>query len=184
MKKIILAALALVVAFTFTACESPELTKEELLIQKKGWTLYTATSIPAYKNYEGVTSENLLVSYFIECELDDILYFYENKSSIMNFGKKDCEGQVGKDASLGNWRFLNDNVLEFHLPYFCDESDNLALLEGKVIVLDEETLQLRVPVVFYGDPAKSQGKIRNDRGIRNAKGDDDKFEFTFTYKAK
>jgi hypothetical protein len=184
MKKTLIAAITLLIAFAFIACGPEPLTKEELLIQKKGWELYTATSNPAYTNSSNVTSENLFVSFFYPCELDDILYFNENKSSVLNFGKLICEDQTGKDVSLGNWKFKGEEVLEFHLPYFFDDDNNFALLEGKVIVLDENTLQLRIPVEFVDDdtPAKGKGKIRNDRGIKCAKGESDKFDFTLTYK--
>jgi len=181
MKKLIFALVAL--TFLAAECIKPVPTNEELLAQKKGWELYTATSYPAYTNNEGETSENLFVSYFYECDLDDILYFNENKSSILNFGKKDCEGQVGKDVSLGNWKFLSKDLLEFHLPYFFDTNDNFALLEGKVIILDANTFQVRIPVKFSDKKSPAMPNlIRNDRGMKNAKGDEPDFHFTLTYK--
>jgi hypothetical protein len=186
MKKTLIVAITLLIAFAFTACEDPIKTQEEKLAQKKGWTLYTATSNPAYTNYAGVTSENLFVSFFYPCELDDILSFNENKSSIMNFGKLICEDQQGKDVSLGNWKFKSEKVLEFHLPYFFDADDNFALLEGSVITLDENTFQVRVPVTFVDDPAKGNATnvanvVKNTRGMKAAKGDAE-FDFTLTYK--
>ena len=176
--------MAIAIAVLFTACPVVEKDQEELLTQKKGWTMLTATSDRAYTNFDGISSENLFVSFFYECELDDILHFDINKSSKMDFGKDICDDQTGKEVGLGNWKFKSEKVLEYHLPYFFDDNDNFALLEGAVVVLDETTLTIRVPVEFYDDPVKGSGKIRNDRGIRNAKGDADKYNFTFTYKAK
>jgi len=181
MKKTLIAAIALLIAFVFTACPKPVLTNEDNLTQKKGWELYTATSIPAFTNTDGVTSEDLTKSYFYECELDDILYFYTNKSSILNYGKESCEEEVGKDVSLGNWQFIkNEEVLEFHLPYFFD-GDHFALLEGKIVVLDENTLSLRIPLKFVDDPAKSGTFVVNKRGLKGIK-DDAEYQFTLTYK--
>ena len=185
MKKTFLAAMALIVAFAFSACETPEPTKEELLTQKKGWTMLTATSIPAYENLKtGVINENLFVSFFYPCELDDILYFNTDKSSFMNFGKLICEGEEGDKVSLGNWKFIkNDEVLEFHLPFLFDENDNFALLEGKIVVLDENTLQLRIPVTFEDNPAKSSNRM--GRVVKTLPANskvDPQYQFTINYR--
>jgi hypothetical protein len=155
----------------------PPVTKEDLLTQEKGWELYTATSNPAYTNSIGITSENLVVSFFYACELDDILYFNKNKSSILNFGKLICDDQIGKEVSLGNWKFQGEEVLEFHLPYFFDCDDNFALIEAKVVVLDENTLRLEVPLTFSdGGKAAKRGLIST-----GAKATEN-YVFTFTYK--
>ncbi|MDR0205676.1 MAG: hypothetical protein LBI45_00185 [Bacteroidales bacterium] len=185
MKKLIFALVALV--FLAADCGSLVKDHEQLLTQKKGWELFAATSTPAFTNIDGVTNSNLFKSFWLnyECELDDILFFYENNSSVMNFGKEKCEGQTGKDQSLGNWRFVkNYKVLEFYLPYFFDAEDEerFALLEAEVIELDESTLQLRFPLKYdNGQEPTKAGKIRNDRGMRGAKTVVD-YEFIFTYK--
>jgi len=193
MKKTIFAlmALTLVFAVAFVACnkdkdktETQEEKYTKCLIQKKGWTLSTATSIPAFKPNVGTPDENLFKSFFMECELDDILYFYENKSSILNFGKEKCGAPYpdGKDMSLGNWRLIkNAEVLEFHLPYFTDDDDKMLEIEGKIITLDDNTLVIRIPVDYSENAAK---KMKNTRGATNLRGDDGKYDFTFTYKAK
>ena len=181
MKKTLIAAIALI-AFAFTACQPTEPTKTELLT-KKGWTLSTATSIPAFENKSGVTNENLFVSFFWDCEKDDILNFNQNGSSIMDLGKLICDDQTGKELSLGNWRFLkNEEVLEFYLPYFFNEDNSLARLEAKIVALDANTLTLRIPLEYDNglNPAKS-GKIRNDRGVQDAKSVKN-YEFILTYK--
>jgi len=186
MKKTIFAVMAVIASLSFlaTSCPKPEPTKEQLLCQSKGWQLISATSIPAFTNKENVTSENLFVSFFYPCELDDILYFNENYSSILNFGKLICDDQSGKDISLGNWRIIkNENVLEFHLPYFFNDDDTFYRLEGKIVDLSSELLIVRLPIDFGSNDNPAKGnKIRNDRWLGGAKGDDGKFEFTLTYK--
>jgi hypothetical protein len=183
MKKIFLAVLTAIIAFSFIACEKTDKTRTELLTQKKGWELYTATSIPAFLNKEGVSNENLFISFFWACELDDILNFNENGSSIMNHGKVSCEEGEGKETSLGNWRFLKDEeVLEFYLPFFFNEDDSFARLEAKVVTLDENTLQLRIPISYdNGVPPAKSGKIVNDRGMTGTRSITN-YEFILTYK--
>jgi hypothetical protein len=179
-KTVFLALLALV--FLASDCVKPEKTDEDLLTQKKGWTLLTATANPAYTNNDDVTSENLFVSFFYECELNDVLFFYDTKSSIM---KEFCDDPKGKENSLGNWRFKSDyEILEFHLPYFKDAADDklFALLEGKKIALEENTLTLRIPIEFADKSiAGKSGLVLNERGVRGAKSGY-KGDFTLTYK--
>jgi hypothetical protein len=182
MKKTLIAAIAVLIAFAFTACEpKPDPTNTDLLTQKKGWELFSATSVPAYTNIEGKTSENLFEVYFDPCEQDDILTFNADLSAELDYGKIKCswDGE-GKVKPLGLWRFLeNEKVLEFKLPYFLDFEDQMFLLEGKISTLDATTLTLRIPITFASVPAK--GKAKNIRGIQNAKGDAE-YQFILTYK--
>jgi len=182
MKKLFLVAITILIAFAFTACKNEEKTKEELLCQKKGWLLFSATSNPAFTNIAGVSNQNLFVSFFEACELDDILYFYDNKSSVLNFGKLICDWDEGKDISLGNWRLLkNDEVLEFHLPYFFNDDDTFYTLEAKIIALDENTMTLGMDINYDNGVDPTKGKIKNDRGIKGFRSVVD-YYFTFTYK--
>jgi len=179
-KNILIMAICAIVAFSLTSCEEEEKTRTDLLTQKKGWELLTATSSPAYKNSDGEENENLFKVYFEECELDDILVFNLDKSSFMKQGKNVCEGD-GKDISLGNWRFSpNEEVLEFHLPYFEDARGNFALLEARILVLNDKTLQIRMPIKFTDDP-EVKGGIMNKRGMKGTKVDPE-YQWTFTYK--
>jgi len=182
MKKLFLVATAILVAFAFSACTKPEKTNEELLTQGKGWQLVSATSVPAFTNKDGISSPNLFVSFFYACELDDILYFYMDKSSKMDNGKLLCDWDEGKVTSLGNWRFIkNDKVLEFYLPYFFNDDDSFAKLEGNFVV-DDNTLTLMINIDYDNgpDPAKS-GKIVNDRGLQGTRSVTN-YDFTLTYK--
>ena len=153
-------------------------TNEELITQEKGWILYTATSIPAYESYGGIVSENLFISFFYECELDDIMYYKKNKSQILNFGKMLCEGDEEKEIYLGNWRFLQgETALEFYLPYFFDADGTFYKLEGKIAVLDENTLQIRLPLMF-DDGTKMAKRVLAQKDTKAVK----EYEFTLTYK--
>jgi len=186
MKKLLLVATTILVAFAFTSCDPVvEKTRKELLIQKKGWELYSATSVPAFTNKDGVVNSNLFESFFYDYEKDDILFFYENGSSIMNYGKILESGTTEKEISLGNWRLIKDDkVLEFHLPYFFNDDDTFYQLEADISVLDESTMTLIMKVKYDNGvpPTKSPiNTIRNDRGMKGIRSVTD-YTFTFTYK--
>jgi len=151
-------------------------TKEDLITQENGWLLTAATSFPAFVNWMGISSENLFVSFFYECELDDILYFKKNYSQIINSGKMLCEPAQAKEISLGNWRIIKDEeVLEFQLPYFFTEDDYFVRLEAKIMVLNDNTLILRLPLMF-DDGLKIGKRVFTSQTKTNTC-----YEFTLTY---
>jgi hypothetical protein len=170
MKKTFLAAMALIVAFafTFTACNKAEeeKTTEELLTQTKGWVLTSGTSFPAFVPIEGEPSEDLFKSFFEECELDDINIFKPNRDLVLNYGKELCDGQSGKETTLGRWKFIEDkvDVIQFYLAAYYDDNGNYEPLEAKIIKIDENTLQLRIPIYEYVKSVEPQ------------------YHFTLTYK--
>ena len=157
MKKTLFAlmALTLVCAIALSSCKKdpeevvPEPTKEELLTQEKGWFLVSATSYPKYVPLEGEPNEDLRIVFFYPCELDDINYFKPNKDMVRGFGALLCDGEVGQEETLGKWKFISDEVLQFYLPAYFDENGNYEPLEAKIITLNETTLQLRVPIYEY-----------------------------------
>jgi len=156
----------------------PQPSKDELISQEKGWILSSAVSFPAFVSYSGIVDENLFVSFFYECELDDIMYFKKNGTQTLNFGKNLCDGQTGKEISLGNWRITKDrNVLEFYLPYFFDEYDNFFRLEGELVILDKNTLQIRIPLVFDNGLKKGNRVL-----LPLASKSEICYEFTLTYR--
>ena len=162
MKKTFLAAMALIVAFAFTSCDKPVTpTNTDLLTQKSGWVLTSATSEPAFVPIEGDPSKDLFKSFFFDCEIDDINYFkLENKEHTLNAGKdgktydleaEDCAKST-KDITLGKWKFINDKetVLQFYLAAYYDEkTGNYEALEAEIVTLDANTLQLSVPIYEY-----------------------------------
>ena len=154
---------------------------EELLTQEKGWMLTAATCDPAFEMFDGSLIENLFDGFLYDCELDDIIFFYKNYAQYLNYGKFRCEWEIETGIKLGNWKIKEDeNVLEFQLPYFYDEYDNFARLQGKIVNLDNNTLKLIVPIVF------DDGTKLTKRGfIPSSTKTIKEYEFTLTYtKAK
>jgi hypothetical protein len=193
MKKTIFALMALTIAFAtlFTTCKKDEtektpgeVTTDFLTKAKKGWELTAAIADRAYTNKDGVTSENLLESYFVDCEKKDILFFEESGHKI-EYGKPLCSWRSGAGESLGQWKLINnDKVLQFHLPYFVyGENDDYTPLQGTIQSIDEKQFIVTVPIDFGDeDGAAKIGKARNDRGIK-VRGEDI-YKITFTYRAK
>jgi len=153
-------------------------TKETLLTQENGWILSSATSTPPFESYDGIVNENLFVSFFFECELDDIMYFNKNKLQVYTFGKMLCEWDYGQFINLGSWHLLNEETeLEFYLPYFFDEDDSFAKLVAKIVILDKNTLQLLLPLSF-DDGTKKAKRVLTSSNAKETK----EYEFTLTYK--
>jgi len=179
MKKTLFTVLAIFFAISFlaTSCNPDDPTKEELLTQKKGWKLTAATSDPAYlldKEGVDVPITNLFDGYIYKDELDDIIYFKENKSEILNYGKdgSTCDGKYkGTERSLGNWELPNDNLLKFYFPAY-DE-----LLSAVVLTLDESTLKVSVKIAEDDEIVASP----TYRGSKNASKTVRDYVFTLTY---
>ena len=179
MKKLFLVAFTALIAFSFTfmACEKdPEKkTTEEMLTQEKGWTLTAGTSNPEYELLSGGKISNLFDGYVQSCELDDIIFFKENKSEILNFGKVRCDWDPdGKEVSLGNWNLIDDSHLKFYFPAYEE------LLEAVILVIDDNTLKLQFNFDEDDgdDPAKFARGPKDPKTVRN-------YTFTLTYsKAK
>ena len=83
MKKV-LSVLAIAALFLVgvTSC-TQEKTATELLTQKNGWVLSSATSSPAYHLSDGSFATDLMTEgYLMAWELDDIIVFNENGSHL------------------------------------------------------------------------------------------------------
>jgi hypothetical protein len=74
MKKMFLAVLTAIIAFSFLACEKTDKTNEEMLTTKKGWVMTAATSNPPYimSDGSGAAYPDLYKNVFEKYELDDI----------------------------------------------------------------------------------------------------------------
>jgi hypothetical protein len=153
-------------------------TKEDLLSQEKGWKLIAGTCEPPYESWDGTLSSDLFEVFLFDCERDDIIFFYKNHTQYLNYGKFLCDWESGTGVNLGYWSIKEDeNLLDFYLSYFLDENDNFARLEGKIIVLDDNTLKLDIPLVFDdGSKLAKRGLISSD-----AKAVID-YVFTLTYR--
>ena len=181
MKKTIFAlmALTLVFAVAFVACnKDKDKTEDELkvnhLTQKKGWVLTAATAEPKYELNAGALIDDLFDGFISNCEVDDIIYFKETGSQMLNFGKDGktypCDAvQSQKEKSLGNWEFANDNKnLKFYFPAYPQQ------LEAVILKLDENTLKLSVAIDETTPGTKSI--LHRGNSKKNYKG-----IFTLTY---
>jgi hypothetical protein len=151
-------------------------TPEELITQDKGWFLTAATSTPAFEMMDGDLIENLFDGFFWDCELDDIMFFKKDGIQILNFGKNLCEDQIGKEMALGYWKIKDRTILEFQLPYFLDENGIFYRLQGEILILDQNTLQIRLPLAF------DDGTKMAKRGFVSLSAKTIKsYDFTLTY---
>jgi hypothetical protein len=174
MKKMFFAVLTALIAFSFIACDKTEKTTEEYLTQTKGWTLTAGTCDPAYELWSGGKITNLFDGFIQACELDDIIYFQENKSQVLNFGKVRCDWDPdGKEVSLGNWNLIDNSHLKFYFPAYEEP------LEAVILKIDDETLKLQFN--FDEDdgeePAKFSRGPKDPKTVRN-------YTFTLTYSKK
>ena len=151
MKKLFLVAITILVAFAFSACTSTEKTTEELLTQKKGWVLTSATSVPAFVPFEGAPNVDLFKSFFYECELDDINIYKVGGDMMLNYGKDICTGQTGKEEFLGKWKFIEgkEDVIQTYLTAYYDDKGNYDPLEAKIASISETNLTLVIPIFEY-----------------------------------
>ncbi|MCL2167520.1 MAG: hypothetical protein FWH59_00140 [Lentimicrobiaceae bacterium] len=161
MKKLILISMAIMIAFAFTSCGDKELTKEEMLTQKKGWILNQATCSPDYQlnNDEWCDTDLLNGGFFFDCEKDDIFYFKDDKSFVMSYEKEKCDwNEAGKEENMGRWEFQeNETWVQFYMgAYYDDENNEYFKLRGIIKELDKETLRLEVPINEDYPVAKSR----------------------------
>ena len=170
MKKMFLAVLTAMIAFSFLAC-TKEKSVEEMLTQKKGWELTTATCSPAYKLWSGATTTNLFEGYISSCELDDVMIFDPNYAQILDLGKDLCTDQSGKQLALGVWKLIDDDHLDLYLPYYPG-----FLLHAYILKIDDEALKLQIN--FDEDdevPATAYRGPKDSKTVRN-------YTFDLTYK--
>ena len=127
MKKVLsVLAIAALFVVSFSSCGGGK-TATELLTQKKGWVLSSATSSPAYQLTDGSYATNLMTEGYLKAwELDDIIVFNENGSHLLNPGKNLPESAADgfvAETSLGNWSFDNVENPEYifmQVPFLFD----------------------------------------------------------------
>ena len=168
-------------AFMSSGCNpepEPDPTRAELLTQPNGWQLTAGTSDPAYQLELGVPITNLFDGFVAECELDDILYFNQNGSEILSFGKDEktypCEEeQTIKEKSLGNWALTEeDTKLKFYFPAYEEQ------VTATIISLNETTLKLSL-AISEDDGVEASPLYRGIRGSKTIR--DYVFTLTYTY---
>jgi len=192
MKKTLIAAIALI-AFAFTACEKPELTKEQMLTTKNGWVLTAATSEPPYimlaeEGEEPEHLRDLLKGYFLDFEMDDVYFYASDHGLKVDPGKKlpsaeDLAAGLGYDkvTTLGTWNMTYPTLLT-KVPSFYDKKadGSWVLDEVTITTLNESTLTY----TYTWDVKAKSAKMTGKRAPRASKGDPERYTFTLTFTAK
>ena len=151
MKKVfcVLAVAALFV-LSFSSC-GKEKTATELLTQKNGWVLSSATSAPAYQMLDGSYAGDLINDgYLYDFEAAYIIAFNENGNEIVKPGKvvaaEDFDGDAYRaETSLGNWAFdktENPEYISMQIPFFYDEAAEYC----QILSLTENELRIKCTI--------------------------------------
>jgi len=160
MKKV-LSVLAVAALFLvgITSC-TQEKTATEMLTQKNGWVLSSATSAPAYQMMDGSFAADLINDgYLYDFEAAYVIAFNENGSEIVKPGKTvapedfDPEWCYRAETSLGNWFFDNAENPQFitmQVPFFYDEAPELC----QILSLTENELRIKCTINDDDNPAK------------------------------
>ncbi len=161
MKKVLsVLAIAALFVVSFSSCGGNEKTATELLTQKNGWVLSSATSSPDYLMSDGSYAGDLINDgYLYDFETAYIIAFNENGSEIVKPGKvtaaDDFEGDAYRaETSLGNWSFDNADKPEYismQVPFFYDED----VEKCQVLALTED--EFRIKCTINDDSPVSKG---------------------------
>ena len=149
MKKVLsVLAIAALFVVSFSSCGGNEKTATELLTQKNGWVLSSATSAPAYQMLDGSFAGDLINDgYLYDFEAAYIIAFNENGNEIVKPGKvvaaEDFDGDAYREeTSLGNWSFdktENPEYITLQIPFFYDEEAEYcqSFQEGLIKIVEE-----------------------------------------------
>ena len=160
MKKVLsVLAIAALFVVSFSSCGGGK-TAAELLTQKKGWVLSSATSAPAYQMLDGSFAGDLINDgYLYDFEAAYVIAFNENGSEIVKPGKTvapedfDPEWCYRAETSLGNWFFDNAENPQFitmQVPFFYDEAPEYC----QILSLTENELRIKCTINDDDNPAK------------------------------
>ena len=160
MKKV-LSVLAVVALFlvSFSGCGHNK-TYTEMLTQKNGWVLSSATSEPAYHMLDGTLAQDLINDkYLFDFEAAYIIVFDENGNEIVKPGKVvapedfDPEWCYRAETSLGNWTFdnpENPSLISMQIPFFYDAAPEVCYIKS----LTESELRIQCTINDESDPSK------------------------------
>lgn len=144
---------AAVCMLAFSSC-TKEKTMTEMLQIKKGWTLSTATSAPAYNLNGGGQIGNLFDGYVFDCEKDDIITFKEDGFEYMNPGDDVCDNQAADESSIGSYSLNEDAMtMDMQIPFFYDA----AVESVKVVELTEDVLKVNYTFTEVEETTKAPG---------------------------
>lgn len=174
MKRLFLVAAFAVVAMVLGSCDQSNVSATDALTIKDGWQLAEGTIVPAYELLNGDLVDDVM-DFLLPCEQDDNILFNANGSETIktNVTCADSEGEFGlQDPEVAAlWHFdnpENPERLYLQLPFFYnDDMDNYdeELENCEIINLTKDEMKLRYTLRFT-----------------NAKGDDEKYTFTFVYR--
>ena len=162
MKKVLsVLAIAALFVVSFSSCGGGK-TAAELLTQKKGWVLSSATSDPAYQLSDGSQAQDLISDKYLEdFEVAYVIFFNENGNEIVKPGKVvapenfDPEWCYRAETSLGNWSFdnaENPSLINMQIPFFYDDAQEICYLKS----LTENELRIQCVMNDEDNPAKQQ----------------------------
>ena len=189
MKKIFLAVLTAMIAFSFLACDKTDKTNEEMLTTKKGWVMTAATSDPAYIMDDGTGNHvtDLYKNMFETYEKDDIYtYATVEDGQALKVDPKTI-GTYGyqKLETLGIWRlFDNDKQLVTKVPGFYDFDEKTGVWTMDVVsnVTISETTLTYSYTWKTNDPAAKA--LKGTRAPRITRDDPEQYTWTFTFTAR
>ena len=146
MKKVFcVLAVAALFLVSFVGCNGGQ-TYTEMLTQKKGWVLSSATSNPPYEmSDQSLVSDLMTEGYLYDFENDYIIIFNEDGTEYVKPGKtvapEGTEDAYTAETFIGNWRFDNEilpTLLYMQVPFFYDEEIEVC----KILTLTKDELKL------------------------------------------
>lgn len=160
MKKVF-SVLAVVAMFliSFSGCNQDQ-SYTDLLIQKKGWVLSSATSNPPYQmEDQSLVSDLMTEGYLYDFENEYVITFNEDGTEYVKPGKtvapEDFDGDAYRaETQIGNWRFDNDlipSLLYMQVPFFYDEDVEVC----KLLSLTKD--ELKVSCTINDDDPAAKG---------------------------
>lgn len=126
-KNILIIGLICIFAIGLTSCgKNKEKTNTEKLCNEKGWVLKSATAAPYYTMKSGEKITDVYTDYLYAHERDEIIYFYENGSEVINPGKilpgENESGYMSEQAST--WYFDEaETTITFQIPFFMEDKN-------------------------------------------------------------
>ena len=189
MKKMFLAVLTAMIAFSFFACDKPGKTNEEMLTTTKGWVMTAATSNPAYimDDDSGNAYTNLYKDFFEDYELDDIYtYATVEKGKGLQIDPKKI-GKYGYQqlVTVGVWSLFNNGTqLTTKVPGFYDQDEETGVwIMDKVNNVDISETTLTYTFTWKTDSPAAKA-MKGNRAPRISRGDPEEYTWSFTFTAK
>ena len=145
MKKVFsVLAVAAMLLVSFSGCTGDQ-TYADMLTQKKGWVLSSATSNPPYEMADqSLVSDLMTEGYLTDYENEYIITFNEDGTEYVKPGKTvapNAESGYIAETAIGTWRFDNDlipTLLYMQVPFFMDDDIEVC----KILTLTKDELKI------------------------------------------